>query len=326
MSFREINILMFLVLFWSLFPVFAQDDSEETVSAIELKEGELKEEVKFLEFQSHFIDAIQYRATENYERALISLEKCEVIYPNNVAMIFEKAKNYFSLNQLIEAAWTINKALSIEPNNFWLRSLKKDILLKQNKLAEALVIQKSLYAEKQGEAKELLNLYYRMQDFDNGILLLKEIEKKIIYVENLEFYKNQFYKKNATTNTNESLVERPSVKVETHPKNEDKLTLVLSQFKTLESQKNYSTLYAESQKAMEQFSTNAMIYWYNGKSLVELKKYAEAISVLENGLDFILDDNKLSLSFYNELIFACNAIGNSAKSNKYKQMVQKLSK
>lgn len=318
--------LIFLFLFGNLSPLMAQDDSEENVAAKEPKESEIKDEIKFLEFQTNFIDAVKYRATENYDRALSSLEKCETIYPENVAMIFEKAKNYYSLNKLMEADGAINKALSIEPQNFWLRSLKRDILIKLNNLPDALIIQKGLYAEKLDEAGTLLNLYYRMQDVENGKLLLKEVENKIIYVENLQFYKNQFLKEVKSSEANETIEATYTIKTETTTKKEDNLNGILTQLKSLENQKNFATLNTESQKAIEQFSTNALIYWYNGKSLVELKKYNEAVGVLENGLDFIIDDPALTIKFYNELIAAYNALGNSTKSNKYKQMVQKLSK
>ncbi len=303
--------------------VLAQDDTEENVNAEKESAEQLKEEERFLNFESFFIDAIQQRATENYNKALESLTKCENIYPDQVAMLFEKAKNYFSLNQYVEAHSYCDKALALKPTNFWIRSLKKEIFLKQRNLPEALNLQRKLYQEKNFEAENLLDIYYQLQDVEQGKLLLQEIDKNAIYVERLKFYKNYFETSNATllkiaeTSENNSVVASQTDKT-------NNLVSLLTRLQALETEKNYKLLWDESQQAIVLFPTQAMLYYYQGKAQNGLKNFKEATSILENGLDFVLDDLVITKKIYEEIIKAYTALGNTTKVNSYKQLVQKL--
>ena len=62
----------------------------------------------------------------------------------------------------------------------------------------------------------------------------------------------------------------------------------------------------------------------NGKALLEKKKYKDAIDVLENGLDFIVDDSEMELDFYQQLSKCFEITGDLKKYNDYKQKVEKL--
>jgi len=321
----KIYNVIFLILFSlvSTNLLWAQDDTEENVIAEKESIEQLKEEERFLNFESFFIDAVQQRATDNYNKALETLTKCENIFPNQVAMLFEKAKNHFSLNQYIEAHSYCDKALTLEPTNFWIRSLKKEIFLKQRNLPEALSLQRKLYQEKSFEAQNLLDIYYQLQDIEQGKLLLQEIDKNAIYVERLRFYKNYFETSNEILlNTDETSENNKVVVSQTD--NTQELAGLLTRLQTLETKKNYQSLWEETQKALVLFPTQAMFYYFQGKAQNELKNYKEAAIILENGLDFVIDDDSISKKIYEEIIKAHTALGNTTKVNSYKQLVQKL--
>jgi len=316
-----IYILSFTLLWNSM--VLAQDDTEENVNAEKESAEQLKEEERFLNFESFFIDAIQQRVTENYNKAMESLTKCENIYPDQVAMLFEKAKNHFSLNQYVDALSYCDKALVLEPTNFWIRSLKKEIFLKQRNLPEALNLQRKLYQEKNFEAENLLDIYYQLQDIEQGKLLLQEIDKNAIYVERLKFYKNYFETSNLTLLKITEATENTEIVVSQTDKTNNLVSL-LTRLQVLETEKNYKLLWDETQQAIVLFPTQAMLYYYQGKAQNGLKNFKEATSILENGLDFVLDDLVITKKIYEEIIKAYTALGNTTKVNSYKQLVQKL--
>ena len=55
----------------------------------------------------------------------------------------------------------------------------------------------------------------------------------------------------------------------------------------------------------------------NGKALNTLNKYQEALETLQNGIDFVIDDKKLSAKFYIELGNAYQGLGNKKEADKY---------
>ena len=126
----KLYIILFLVSL-SLQSI-AQDDSEEDVASAEsYKKETLEEEKKYLVFKESFIASLAQKGIKNYDKALELLTICESSYPNNVAMLFEKAKNHYKLKQFIETHHYCDKALSIDPNNFWVQSLSRDAYEKE---------------------------------------------------------------------------------------------------------------------------------------------------------------------------------------------------
>ncbi len=312
---------LIILLFFSNI-IRSQDDSEENVTAEEYTEEQLLEERKFLSFEDNFLNAVQQRSIENYDRAIEDLILCEKVYPENVAMFHEFAKNYLSKNNFSQALIYSEKALNIKPDNFWVKSIKRDILLKMNNLSEALVVQKELCVLNRSEASNLLNIYYKMQDRENGKKIIEEAEKNVIFIENLNFYKKFFLQEIKTDSTAEGTEPNPIQPEKIIVKND--LDSIINHLKLLESQKNFQELLSESAKSLELNSTQPMLYLFKGKAYNQLKKSKEAIEILENGLDFVFDNNELMKQFYNELVIAYQKEGNITKVNHYKQLVQKL--
>jgi tetratricopeptide (TPR) repeat protein len=312
---------LIILLFFSNI-IRSQDDSEENVTAEEYTEEQLLEERKFLSFEDNFLNAVQQRSIENYDRAIEDLILCEKVYPENVAMFHEFAKNYLSKNNFSQALIYSEKALNIKPDNFWVKSIKRDILLKMNNLSEALVVQKELCVLNRSEASNLLNIYYKMQDRENGKKIIEEAEKNVIFIENLNFYKKFFLQEIKTDSTAEGTEPNPIQPEIIIVKND--LDSIINHLKLLESQKNFQELLSESAKSLELNSTQPMLYLFKGKAYNQLKKSKEAIEILENGLDFVFDNNELMKQFYNELVIAYQKEGNITKVNHYKQLVQKL--
>jgi len=305
---------------------FAQDDSEEdTVSAESYEKEILKKENKYLKFKEAFLESLRQKNIENYNKALESLEVCEKIYPENTAMLFEQAKNNFKLKLNDEAQHYCEKALEIEPNNFWLLALSRDIYEKENNYEEAIKIQKQLFTIKQSEAQGLLKLYFKTKNKTEGKLLLAEIKSKAININGSEYYSRYFnsestYKKAVVPQKNQpndltSLQKRFT---------ENNEYLVLKEIIEKELQaKQYQKLVKDSELGLSLFPAQAQVYLYNGIALNKLKDYQKASSVLESGLDFSFDTVQLK-KFYQELIIAYTKLSNSKKVKIYKNLVQKL--
>jgi tetratricopeptide (TPR) repeat protein len=324
-----LHIRIVLLFFISLLSVLAwsQDDTEEQVRSDSFTEAQLKEEKIFLNFEQSFMEAIQQRAIENYNKALEALNICEKIYPQNVAMLYEKAKNYFSLEQYQEALQYCERIASVEPQNIWNQKLKREIYIKLRNYPEALVIQKTLYQEDPFEARDLLQIYFLMQDKENGLNILRQVDKNAIYVENLKFYRNYFdpeTKVEIDSQSDSDAILPVQSEVKTDDIHKVDFPTQLQTLQQLQKEKNFTILLKQSSDVLDLNPTQPLVYWYKGLSQNELKKFQDAITTLENGLDFVFDDNELLLKLYEELIIAHTGMGNTAKANQYKQLVQKL--
>lgn len=77
---------------------------------------------------------------------------------------------------------------------------------------------------------------------------------------------------------------------------------IWNQLMLIESElKDYGAMRIESNEAMELFPNQPSFYFFNGFSSIQEKKYQEAIRVLEQGKDFVIDNNPLLEQFYSTL-------------------------
>lgn len=320
----------FVVLQLFSFSLFAQDDTEEeTVGTPIFNIDDLDGEESYLNFKTAFLESIRNKSIENYKKALETLDKCENIYPENVAMLFEKAKNHFALKQYFEAHFYCEKALSIEPTNFWLMTLSRDIFEREYNYPEAIKIQKKLFEIKKAEAENLLKLYYKTKNKKEGKLLISEIEQKHIYINNFDFYEKYFTKDQTI-----SSIKKPAIKKNLNNNNladlkkafrQNKEYKILHEILEKEARtKQFELLLTDSDLGLSLFPAQAKLYLYKGIALNGLGKHKPAIQILESGLDFVFENKKLTKEFYNALIISFTGTSNMTKVNHYKELVQKL--
>ncbi len=78
----------------------------------------------------------------------------------------------------------------------------------------------------------------------------------------------------------------------------------------------YIALEAHSNESMELFPNQSLPYFFNGISNITLKNYTKAIASLNDGLEFVIENNPLLLQFYSNLGEAYNYNKEFEKSDK----------
>jgi len=73
---------------------------------------------------------------------------------------------------------------------------------------------------------------------------------------------------------------------------------------------------------LEEFPLQPYFYYASGLALNNNGKHKAAIEVLEESIDYLLDDDNLANKIYKELANAYNAIQNSGKANMYLSKVK----
>lgn len=69
---------------------------------------------------------------------------------------------------------------------------------------------------------------------------------------------------------------------------------------------DFEGLLKESNEALEIFPTQSLVYLYNGIANIQLKKYSDAVSILNSGVVYAKKDKQLSAQFYSTLGDAYN--------------------
>lgn len=91
---------------------------------------------------------------------------------------------------------------------------------------------------------------------------------------------------------------------------------IWNQLMLLESElKDYEAMYSESKEAIELFPNQPSFYFFNGFSSIQKKKYEEAIKVLEEGKELVIENNPLLEQFYSTLGDAYNSLKDYPKSD-----------
>ena len=306
------------LLYGAMLCSFAAMGQEDLVSA-----EDMLVEQQQINFQTFFFEALQQKAIGNYDKAVFALEACNDIDKNNTAVLFELSKNYDLLIKYTEAEYYVLKGLENDPMNIYMLRHLKEIKTKQNDYLGAIKVQRKIINLAPEEEADLVILYIKSGEIENATKLLKKLDDLNKLPEGLEALKESLLQKSDGPIEELSepiIVENPKRKVdlleEEYSLNQDYNTLVMlleQQWKT----KQYLELLKQSEQGIELYPAQPLLYLMNGRAQNSLRKYREAISIMEEGLDYILEDDELKSSFYKEFSLSYKAMGNNKMATSY---------
>jgi tetratricopeptide (TPR) repeat protein len=143
------------------------------------------------EFQDAFYESLLQKGIENYDKAIVALEKCLVSQPNNATIHFELGKNYLALKQYENAYQSLQKATQIEPKNrwFWVGIYDLSFQTKNYDRAMAAVQQLILFDERYKD--DLIPLYMATNQLEKALGLIGEMNAKYGKSQERTQFKNQ---------------------------------------------------------------------------------------------------------------------------------------
>ncbi len=288
-----------------------------------LAQKELSETDK-LNFETAFFEALKQKAIGNFDKAIEALDACYALDSANVAVLFERSKNFFWQKNYFEAKQNLNKALLLEPKNIWLLEHAKAIAVAEKNYAEAIQLQKQIIAINPLQKTELLVLYIDNKDTKNALNLLAQIKKEQGLNKQLKAIESQLLEpKNDPINQI----------IDSHEQNLESLKSayqktqnydLLKQILALESeQKNYELLAEDATNALEIFPSQALLYLYAAEANNVLKNYQTALEHLENGIDFAID-KLMKKKYYLAYFESYNGLNNTQKASDYKKRASQL--
>jgi len=140
-------------------------------------------------FQDHFYEALKQKSIENYDKAILSLERCKEIQPENPVSYFELGKNYLAQKKYKEAYDNFEKVTQMDPQNRWAWVGMYDVCYDTKDYNQAIVIVEKLIEFKAEYKEDLTSLYMNTQQFDKALELINELNEKVGKSDKRELYK-----------------------------------------------------------------------------------------------------------------------------------------
>jgi tetratricopeptide (TPR) repeat protein len=168
-----------IIAFLFLFQIsFGQINPEEVVTAEN-------------EFETNFFDALKEKAIENYDKAIIALQKCLLKEPANPEIHYQLGVNYLAQKKYIEAENAFQKAVDLEPKQRWYWNGLYDVHYQTKAYEKAIVIVEKLVTFEANMKEDLASLYMNTQQYDKARIVINEIESKGTLSKAMESYQMQ---------------------------------------------------------------------------------------------------------------------------------------
>ena len=274
-------------------------------------------EEKELKFQQFFFTALSQKSIGNYQKAIENLESCNQILPNNKSVFFEFSKNYLYLNNTLLAKEYINRAINQDSKNIWMQKHLVKVFEKENNFFEAIKIQQKIIGLNPKENKNLILLYLKNRDYKKALSFIKTLEEDNLLSSDLKKIKERLEK------TNYSETQKGIVSKDIYKRFETEKTYTLLKQILLATKDNSVLLLKYSKVGIALFPAQPFVYLINGSTLNVNREFKKALEILQNGIDFVIEDAMEAL-FYKEMALAYKGLNNKVEERRYMEKFRKL--
>lgn len=201
---KGVIAMLFFVLLGNPVSIMAQTEPEDIAMATD-------------EYQDAFYESLKQKGIENYDRAIVSLQKCIKLKPNDAVAYFELGKNYLSLKDYRNAQDSFEKATQLDPKNKWYWLGIYDVSYETKNYPLAIeTIQKIITFDEEYK-DDLISIYMITNQQDKALLLINEMNDKFGKSEDRDRYRLQILSQGKYQNAEiESLI----AQIKQHPKEE----------------------------------------------------------------------------------------------------------
>ncbi|MGB5274976.1 MAG: hypothetical protein WBN39_13045 [Flavobacteriaceae bacterium] len=308
----KLNFLFLTIGFFITLPTLIGQDLDQDIPMEENAEVSLEDYSD--EFQEFFFEALKQKGIENYDKAIALLLECKKLDPSNHVIDHELAKAFFEDKQYPIAEDYAMVAFLAEPGNKWFLDTLVAIVEKQGGSSDLLIGRLPL-----GNFKALENLaliYYQKGDFENSLQALKLLKQSRFSEDLLSKINDSLKQRKVILNEKEDFDPPKASDVE------DPLERYKSKIEGLIGANQPLELERISAEALEQYPSQPFLYYAQGLALNRLTRHAEAVEMLETGLDYLLANDSLANKIYKELADAYTAMDNTVKANMYLRMIK----
>ncbi len=172
---KHIILLAFLLFSFGNFS-YAQEDPED----IALVDNQTED---------NFYEALKQRGIENYDKAIVAIQKCLEKDPKNPAFLYELGKNQLDLKNYVDAEVSFKKAIELDSKQRWYWNGLYDIYYQTKDFQKSIPVVQKLVEFDPNMREDLVSLYMNTNQKDKALALLKEMEASSHLTSTMEFYK-----------------------------------------------------------------------------------------------------------------------------------------
>ena len=168
------------------------------------------------EFQENFFEALKQKGIENYEKAILSLEKCLQIDPNSAVVYFELGKNYQQLEDYAKAIQNFQKANELQPEKESILQYLLGTYKETGNISEGIITVQKLTKLDPKYEQDLIGFYILNEDFEKALSLIDRLDSSLGVNAYRNAMRRQVYARSNNTdaqilNLQESIATNPKV-------------------------------------------------------------------------------------------------------------------
>lgn len=130
------------------------------------------------EFQEQFFEALKQKGIENYEKAILALEECQRLEPNNPVVYFEMARNYNELENYDRAIANLEKAHQLAPKREDVLDQLYKTYTRAKQYDNAIETLLKLLSFDKEYKEKLANIYLLNRQFDEALQTIDELDEQ----------------------------------------------------------------------------------------------------------------------------------------------------
>ena len=166
------------------------------------------------QFQEFFYESLLQKGIENYDKAIVALEKAMKIKPNDATVYYELGKNYLALKEYKNAYNSFESATKIDPKNKWFWIGMYDVSYETKNFTQGITVINKLIEFDPKYKEDLTSLYMGTNQFEKALVLIQELDETYGKTDRRELYKIQIlsqgkFQNIAITNLEHLIIKNP---------------------------------------------------------------------------------------------------------------------
>src|SRR6056297_954163 len=130
------------------------------------------------EFQEQFFEALKQKGIENYEKAILALEECQKMEPDNPVVYFEMARNYNELENYDRAIANLEKAHQLAPKREDVLDQLYKTYTRAKQYDNAVETLLKLLSFDEDYKEKLANIYLLNRQFEEALQTIDELDQQ----------------------------------------------------------------------------------------------------------------------------------------------------
>lgn len=264
-------------------------------------------------FEEWFYDSLKEKAIENYDKAIINLEKCLEKQPQSAIINHELGKNYFLWKQYTTAERYFISATQIDPKNKWYWIDLYEVYYVTKNFPKGIEILQKIIPLDKNYRDDLLSLYMYTRQFEKALILLNELEDTDGKTERRSQYRVEI---NIQTRNSSSYSDLENA-LDKNPQNEENYLSLIQRY----SDNNQESKAIEMAQKLEKNIPNsewAQVFLF--KYYLENNNISKAMQSIDKVFGSSKMDKKVKYKMYNQfLLFSLKNQNLEKELDKYTQ-------